>query len=102
MESDRVLRPAAVDAERVVRAVLVQRQQVQHHHRDDHERQQVMQRIKAIEGRVANREPAPEQGHDVVADHRDRREQIGDDGRGPVAHLAPGQHVAHERGRHHQ
>ena len=37
----------------------------------------------------------------MVADQRDRREQVGDDRRRPEAHLAPRQHVAHERGRHH-
>ncbi len=37
-----------------------------------------------------------------MADRRDRREQVGDDGRRPEAHLAPRQHVAHEAGGHHQ
>ena len=39
---------------------------------------------------------------DALADERDRGEEIGDDGRAPEAHLAPGQHIAHEGGRHHQ
>ena len=38
----------------------------------------------------------------VVADERDRREEVGDHGGAPEAHLAPGQHVAHEGGGHHQ
>ena len=33
---------------------------------------------------------------------REGREQVGDDGGAPEAHLAPGKHVAHEAGRHHQ
>ncbi len=37
-----------------------------------------------------------------MADRRDRREQVGDDGGRPKAHLPPGQHVAHEAGDHHE
>ena len=37
-----------------------------------------------------------------LADDRDRREEVGDDGRAPEAHLAPRQRVAEEAGRHHQ
>ena len=70
--------------------------------RDDDERQQVVQREEAVERRVVDREAAPQPGDDRIADHRDRREQVGDDGRAPEAHLAPRQHVAHEGGRHHQ
>jgi len=39
---------------------------------------------------------------DRVADDRDRREEAGDHLRAPEAHLAPGQDIAHERGRHDQ
>ncbi len=38
----------------------------------------------------------------MLADQGDRREQVGDDGGTPEAHLAPGQHIAHEGGGHHQ
>ena len=102
MERHGVLRTLGVDAERVVRAVDVQRHDMQRHHADDDERQQVVQREEAVERRVVDREAAPQPGHDRLADHRDGREQVGDDGGAPEAHLAPRQHVAHERGRHHQ
>ena len=88
--------------ERVVGAVAVQRDQMQEDHRDDDEGQQVVQRVEAVEGRIADGKAAPQQRHDALADQRDRREQVGDDGGGPVAHLAPGQHIAHEGGRDHQ
>ena len=102
VERNRVLRAARVDAERVVRAVLVQCEEMQTDDRDDDERQQVMQREEAVEGRVADRKTAPQERHDLVADDRDRREQIGDDRCRPIAHLAPGQHIAHEGRRDHQ
>ena len=101
MEGDLVLL-GEVDADRVVRAELVQRQDVQEHHGEDHERQQVVQREEAVERRVVDREAAPQPGDDALADERDGREQVGDDGGAPEAHLAPGQHVAHEGRRHHQ
>ena len=102
MERQRVLRRLHVDAERIVGAHHVQRGDVQEHHADQHERQQVVQREEAVERRVVDAEAAPQQGHDRLADDREGREQVGDDGGAPVRHLAPGQHVAHERGRHHE
>ena len=75
---------------------------MQHDHAGDDERQQVVQRVEAIERRIADRIAAPQPGHDRIADPRNGREQIGDDGRRPEAHLAPGQHVAHEARDHHQ
>ena len=101
-ERDRVLFRLRLDAGRVVLADHVQRPQVQDHHADDEERQQVMQRIKAIEGGIADRIAPPEPGDDRFADPRDRREQIGDDGCRPETHLPPGQHVAEEPGRDHE
>ena len=91
-----------VDPDRVVRAELVQGHDVQEHHRQQHERHQVVQSVEAVEGRVVDREAAPQPGDDGLADEGDGREQVGDDGRTPEAHLAPGQHVAHEGGGHHQ
>ena len=91
-----------LDAGRIVLARHVQRPDVQHHHAGDHERQQVVQRVEAVERRIADRVAAPQPGDDGVADAGNGREQIGDHGRGPEAHLAPDQHVAHEAGRHHQ
>ncbi len=91
-----------VDADRVVVARHVQRPDVQRDDAGDHERQQVVQREEAVERRVVDREAAAQQLRSGVADDRDGREDVGDHGRAPEAHLAPGQHVAHEGGRHHQ
>ncbi len=70
--------------------------------REDHERQEVVQREEAIERRVVDGEATPQPGHDALAEERYGREQVGDDHGTPEAHLAPRQHIAHERGRHHQ
>ena len=91
-----------LDAGRIVLPRDMQRPDVQHDHAGDHERQQVMQREEAVQRRIADRVAAPQQRHDAVADVRHGREQVGDDGGAPEAHLAPRQHVAHEAGRHHQ
>ena len=80
----------------------MQRPDVQHHHAGDHERQQIVQREEAVQRRIADRVAAPQQGHDAVADIGNGREQVGDDGGAPEAHLAPRQHVTHEARRHHQ
>ena len=90
------------DAGRIVLARDMQRPDVQHHHAGDHERQQIVQREEAVQGRIADRIAAPQQGHDALAEIGNGGEQIGDDGGAPEAHLAPRQHVAHEAGRHHQ
>ena len=97
-----VLFGLGLDAGRIVLAGDMQRPDVQHDHAGDHERQQVVQREEAVQRRIADRIAAPQQGHDAVADVRNGREQVGDDGGAPEAHLAPRQHVAHEAGRHHQ
>ncbi len=108
VEGHGVLRPLHVDAERVVVARHMQRPDVQADHGGDDEGQQVVQREEAVQRRAADREIAPQPGGDVGADLQtaadlvERGEQVGDDGRGPERHLAPGQHVAHERGHHHQ
>ncbi len=80
----------------------MQRPHVQHHHAGNYERQQVVQREEAVQGRIADGIAAPQQGHDALAEIGNRREQIGDDGSAPETHLAPGQRVAQEAGRHHQ
>ena len=106
MERDLVLRALYVDAERVVRTRNVQRPDMQDNHAQDQEGQQIVQGEEAIESRLSDREAAPEPLHDRRADARDhhvnRGEQVGDNLRGPVAHLTPGQHIAHEAGGHHQ
>ena len=71
-------------------------------HAEDHEGQQVMQAEKLAQGGIVHAEAAPEQRDDPVADDGEGAEQVGDDGRAPEGHLAPGQHVAHESGGHHQ
>ena len=72
-----------------------------HHEADDDEGHQVVQRKEPVQRRVVDGEAAPQPGDDGVTDQRNGREQVGDDGGAPEAHLTPGQHVAHERGGHH-
>ena len=47
-------------------------------------------------------EVAADQQRQVGPDERHGSEQVDDDLRAPIAHLPPRQHIAHERGRHHQ
>ena len=101
MERHGVLRALDVDAQRIVRPGDVQRGDVQEHHADQHERQQIMQRVEPVECRQVHAEAAPQPGHDRLADDREGGEQVGDDRGAPVGHLAPRQHVAHEGGGHH-
>src|SRR5207248_10740925 len=61
-----------------------------------YERQQVVQRIEAVQCRVANGKAAPQESYNARSDQWDCRKQIGDDRGGPVAHLSPRQHVSHE------
>ena len=101
-ERNRILLGLRLDAGWVVLPDHVQRPDVQHDHAGDDERQQVVQRIKTVQRRIADGIAAPQPGHDRIADAGNRREQVGDDGRRPEAHLPPRQHVAHEAGDHHQ
>ena len=91
-----------VHAGRVRRTRDMQRPDVQDHHRSDHEGQQEVQREEAVERGVVRGETAQQPDLQRFADHRDRAEQAGDHFRAPEAHLAPGQHVAHEGCGHHQ
>ena len=86
----------------VGRARDMQRPDMQHDHADDDEGQQIMQREEAVERSIIRREAAEQPLLDRLADQRNRAEQAGDDLGTPEAHLAPGQHIAHESGRHHQ
>ena len=61
-ERDRVLFRLRLDAGRIVLADHVQRPDVQHDHADDHERQQVVQRVEAVQRRIADRVAAPQPG----------------------------------------
>jgi hypothetical protein len=101
-EGHRVLARLDRDAGRVVLARNVQGPDVQGHHAGDHEGQEVVQGEEAVEGRVAHRVAAPEKLLDGLAHQRDGREQVGDHRGAPEAHLAPGKHVAHEGGGHHE
>ena len=101
-ERDGVLVGLRLDAGRIVLPDHVQRPDVQHHDAGDHERQQIVQREEALQRRIADRVAAPQPGRDRFTDQRDRREEVGDDGGAPEAHLAPRQRVAEEAGRHHQ
>ena len=102
VEGDGVLGALDIDAERVVRLAVVQRPEMQEDHADEHEGQQIVQRVEAVERRVVDREAAPQPGDDRLADPRDRRGHVGDHRRRPEAHLPPRQNVAHEGRRHHE
>ena len=64
MEGHRVLRPLRIDTQRVVRPRHMQRNHMQDNHPEDQEREQIMQREEAVQGRVIDREATPEQGDD--------------------------------------
>ncbi len=68
----------------------------------DHEGQKVVQREEAVQRRLVDGEAAEQELLDPLAYQREGREEAGDDGCTPEGHLSPGQHVAHEAGRHHQ
>ena len=102
MERERILFRLLLDTGRIVGARNVQRPDVQDNDACDHERQQIMQREEAVQRRVIDRIATPEEGDDCFTDARDCREQVGDDGCTPEAHLAPWKHVAHEGCCHHE
>ena len=58
--------------------------------------------VEAYRRGVAPLNAAPQPGHDSLTDPGNGREEIGDDGSAPEAHLSPGQHVAEEARGHHQ
>ncbi len=101
MERNRVAGMLDVEPKRVVGLDRMQRHQVEKNEGEDDEGQQIMEREETVQRRIVDRETAPQPGDDALADQRDRREQVGDHGRAPEAHLPPHQHVTHERGRHH-
>ena len=80
----------------------VQRPDMEDDECGDDEGQEVVQRVEPVERWAADREPAPEPVGDRRSDEGNRGEEIGDDRRAGEAHRTPGQHIAHERGRHHQ
>ena len=102
VEGKCVLRALGFDPERIIGPRDVQRRHMQEDHAENHEGQQIMQAEEAVERRVIHAHAAPEQFHDMAAHHREGAKQVCDDGGAPEGHLTPGQHIAHEGGRHHQ
>ena len=86
-----------LDAIGIVGPVLAQRHQVQrdqqqHGQRHGHH----MQREEAPQRGIGDAVVAADPFHQPGPDHRDGPEQVHDDLRTPVRHVAPRQHVAHE------
>ena len=71
-------------------------------HTGDQERHQIVKGEEAVQRRVVDREAAPEEDHNALADKRDGREQVGDHRRAPEAHLTPRKNIPHEGRGHHQ
>ena len=93
-----------LDAIRVVRAGAAQRHQVQRHHQQQPERQRHdMQGEEAVERGIGDAVVAADPLDQPRPDGRYGAEQVHDHLRAPERHVAPGQHVAHERlGHQHQ
>ena len=96
-----------LDARRIVVAGHMQRPNVQDHHAGDDKREEIVQRVEPVQRRLSHREPSPDPLHHrgpKPRDHRvQRREQVGDHGHRPEAHLPPDERIAHEsRGDHQQ
>ncbi len=75
---------------------------MQHDDACNHEWQQVVQREEAVERRIVDRKTTKQQFLYAGADKRNGREEPGDNGCTPEAHLAPWQNIAHEGCCHHQ
>ena len=102
MEIHRILRALHIDAQRVVRLDRVQGPDVQDDDPENDEGQQIMQAVEAVERRVVDRETAPQKLGQGFADQRHGADHAGNHLGGPEAHLAPGQHIAHEGRGHHE
>ena len=102
MEGQCVLVGLLLNACRIVRTRNMQRPDMEHNNARNHEGQEIVKREEAVQCRIGNRITTPQEGDDRIAHNRDRREEIGDHGRAPEAHLAPRQNVTHEGGCHHQ
>ena len=72
MEGDGVLRPSGVDTQRIVGLHRVQGYQMEKHHGEDKEGEQVMEGVETGQCRVANGIAAPQPVHDLLAHQRDR------------------------------
>ena len=80
----------------------MQRNDVQHNNARNQEWHQIVQREEPVQCWIINREPAPQEGHNRLAEDWNSRKQVGDHCGAPEAHLAPRQHISHERGCHHE
>ena len=88
---------ADLDAVGVVQPYLMQGDDVRRHQAEQHQRHgDDVEAEEAVQGRVADDIVAADQQRQVRADEGHGREQVDDHLRAPVAHLAPGQQVAHE------
>ena len=102
MERERIALALHFDTGRVRRTGNVQRPDMQDDDTRNHEGQQEVEAEEAVERGIVGREAAQQPHLDRFADHGDGTEQAGDHLGTPEAHLAPGQDVTHERGRHHE
>src|SRR5208283_5486575 len=65
-------------------------------YRNNDEGQEIVQRIEAVQRRIADGKAAPQKRYDSRPDDRNCREQVGDDRGGPIAHLSPRQDISHK------
>ena len=86
-----------LDTVRVVRADVVQRQQMRHHQTDQSQRHgDHVESKETVQRGVAHHVITANQQREFFANKGDGSEQVDDDLSAPVAHLAPGQQIAHE------
>ena len=83
---------------RVVGSDLVERQNMEHHQREQHDGQRDnMKRKEAIQGDPGQQVIAADPGNDICPDDGYGAKQRYNDLRTPVRHLSPRQHVANKR-----
>ena len=86
-----------LDSIRVVRAHLVECQNMQHNQCQQHDRQRHnVQRKEPVQRDSGQQIIAADPGHDVLANHGNSAEQRNDHLCAPVGHLPPRQHIAYE------
>ena len=90
-----------LDAIRVVRPHLVQRNDVDEYQGHQDEGHEEVEGKEAVERHVGDDVVAAYPNREVLTDPRHRREQVDDDLCTPIGHLAPGKQVAKEGRRHH-
>jgi len=90
-----------IDTVGVVGAHFVQCQDVKHYQAQQNDRQcHYVQREESVEGNTGNQVVTTNPEREVLTDHGDSPEQVNDNLRTPVGHLAPRQEIAHERFSH--